>query len=101
MRKIKDTVWVDSTINIINKEKPSLAIIPDVRFRNEVEAIQKAGGIVIRLSRDILGSNHQCEKSLDRHIFNWDHFDSVINNHDINLEELCDELTQIKHFWSE
>jgi hypothetical protein len=101
MRKIKDTVWVDATINVINKEKPSLAIIPDVRFPNEVQAIQEAGGIVIRLSRDILNSNHKCEKSLDRHIFNWDRFDSVISNHDTDLKELCYQLTKIQQFWSE
>lgn len=101
MRKIKDTVWVDATINVINKEKPSLAIIPDVRFPNEVKAIQEAGGIVIRLSRDVLHSDHKCEKSLDKHIFNWDRFDSLISNHDTDLEELCYQLTKIQQFWSE
>jgi len=101
MRKIKDTVWVDATINLINKEKPSLAIIPDVRFRNEVQAIQDAGGVVIRLSRDTLRSNHACESSLDRHVFNWDYFDSVIPNHDIDLEELCYQLTRRQDLWRE
>ena len=36
MRSIKDTVWVDYTIKKIKQEQSSVAIIPDVRFPNEV-----------------------------------------------------------------
>jgi hypothetical protein len=101
MRKIKDTVWVDATIKLINQEQPSIAVIPDVRFKNEVHAIHDAGGEVIRLDRNLLDSNHVCECSLDRHKFNWDRFDLIINNNDMTLDELCSKLNQSSTLWSQ
>ena len=41
MRSIKDTMWVDYTIKKIKQEQSSVAIIPDVRFPNEVHAIKE------------------------------------------------------------
>lgn len=100
MRRIKDAVWVDATINLINKEQPSIAVIPDVRFKNEVQAIHKAGGKVVRLDRNLLDSDHVCESSLDRHKFNWDHFDLIINNNNMTLDELCSKLNELSTLWS-
>ena len=92
MRKIKDTIWVDYTIKLIKYEDSEMAIIPDVRFPNEVEAIHKAGGIVIRLDRDILKSEHQCESSLDKENYDWSNFDHVISNADITVSQLNDYM---------
>ena len=50
-RKMKSTRWVDSCVNRIYASGTDLAIVPDVRFPNEVESIQKAGGKVIHQSR--------------------------------------------------
>ena len=99
MRNIKDTIWVDVTIKTILSEQSEVAIIPDVRFPNEVEAIHKAGGSVIRLTRDTFNSNHHCEKSLDSDAFNWDNFDYVIDNNNSEISELCNKLGTINKLW--
>ena len=99
MRKIKDTVWVDYTIKRIAEEDPSIAIIPDVRFPNEVEAIKNAGGVVIRLDRDILASQHECETSLDNDKFDWNNFDIVVNNNGHTLDQLQSDLQKINQLW--
>lgn len=96
MRKIKDTVWVDYTIKSILQEDSQLAIIPDVRFPNEVEAIKKANGVVIRLTRDVHNSNHPCETALDEDKFDWNNFDYVINNND-TITQLIHDVEQMNH----
>lgn len=100
MRKIKDTIWVDVTIKTILKEQSSVSIIPDVRFPNEVEAIHNAGGIVIRLNRDMLHSKHECESALDEDVYSWDVFDHVIDNSNCSVQELKGKILSIKSSWS-
>jgi hypothetical protein len=99
MRNIKDTVWVDYTISKILQDNSKLSLIPDVRFPNEVDAIHKAGGIVIRLTRDVKKSDHACESALDFHNFNWDDFDVVINNNDCSVQSLCDQISEMSPVW--
>ena len=72
VRKIKNDAWVSSTLDIIKNEGSELALIPDVRFPNEVLAIKEQGGIVIRLTRDVFTDKHECESSLDQDSFDWD-----------------------------
>jgi len=100
MRNIKDTIWVDYTIKTIQDESSSVAIIPDVRFPNEVEAIQKAGGIVLRLSRNPFNSDHLCESALDKGNYNWDNFDEVIDNEDLTIVDLVQKIETFKWIWS-
>lgn len=100
VRKIRTDAWVAATINKINYENSQLAIIPDVRFPNEVEAIKASGGIVIRLARDLHNSDVECETVLDKDNFDWSNFDAVIDNTDYTIEKLCGELTSLKSLWS-
>lgn len=93
VRKINNDAWNQFTIKKINKEQSSLAIIPDVRFPNEVESIQNNGGIVIRLTRDLYKSNFEAESALDKNNFDWSKFDYVIDNDNCSLTELCDKLS--------
>ena len=68
-------------------------VISDVRFPNEIEAIEKVGGIVIRLSRNNgVPSDHISETSLDEHHFDW-----VINNNESVLE-LAESIHRILIF---
>lgn len=97
MRKIKDTIWVDYTLKSILSEQSEVAIIPDVRFPNEVKAIKQANGIVIRLTRNVYNSDHPCESALDEENFDWNNFDYVINNHNINLTDLISDVEQMNH----
>jgi hypothetical protein len=64
--------------------------IPDVRFVNEVEAIKKANGIVIRINRGERTSNHPSEASLD----NYKDFDAIVENSG-TLEELFEKASII------
>lgn len=92
VRKIKDDAWVCSTINTINNEGSELALIPDVRFPNEVLAIKEQGGVVIRLTRDVYNDTHQCETSLDKENFDWRNFNHIIHNEDCSIETLQSEI---------
>lgn len=95
MRKIKDTIWVDYTLKNIIQEQSEIAIIPDVRFPNEVEAIKKSGGYLIRLTRNVHGSDHPCETALDKENFDWDNFDHIIYNESCDIKGLNDMVQKL------
>lgn len=99
IRKIKNDAWVSFTINSLLLENPEIAIIPDVRFPNEVEAIKNAGGINIRLTRDIYNSTSDSESALDKNKFDWDNFDLVIDNSELSLQDLCAFLSNNTSLW--
>lgn len=86
-RKMKNDVWAQATLNRINKESPKLAIIADCRFPNEVEAIKKANGIVIKLTRNLYNSQHSSETALDENHYSVSNFDLVINNQILSIQE--------------
>jgi hypothetical protein len=99
IRQIKWDVWSEYTLKRVANEGSELSIIPDVRFPNEVEAIQKAGGKVIRLTRNIFNSDADAEVALDKNNFDWNKFDSIIDNNNISIQELCEELNKINTYW--
>jgi len=86
MREIHEPVHVNHAINRILSEQSDLAIVPDVRFPNEVKAIQDAGGKVIRLTRNTRKDSHASECGLDEDNFDWNNFDCIIEN-DGSLED--------------
>ena len=42
-----EDIWSESLIRAINSESPLIAVIDDVRFENEIKAVQDAGGKVV------------------------------------------------------
>ena len=80
-RSIKPNVWVDHLMKTIKREKTNLAIIADIRFPNEVDAVQEAGGKVVRLARSNHKDSHPSECGLDAEYFDWKKFDLVVENH--------------------
>lgn len=44
-------VWVNATMHAIEEERPQVALISDVRFDNEVNAIRARGGLILRIER--------------------------------------------------
>ena len=64
-RTLSDTIWVDTTLNRAQTAENG-ALITDVRFLNEAEAIKAAGGIIIRIERAEVGlkSDHQSEREI-------------------------------------
>lgn len=86
-RQMKQNVWASATINKIRNDNPSVAIIADCRFPNEVEAIKNAGGLVIKLTRNPHNSYHESEIALDPEVYDNNNFDLIINNSDISIQE--------------
>jgi hypothetical protein len=90
-RMMNSNVWVDACIRRIQKDKPTIAIITDVRFPNEVMGIKNAGGKVMRMTRNPAGDSdtHASETALDKENFDWSNFDFVIENHHGNISTHC------------
>jgi hypothetical protein len=100
IRRIYNDAWVDSTISKILLEGSQISIVPDVRFPNEVQKIKDSGGIVIRLTRDIFGSDTESESALDPSKFDWKNFDYVVDNKDTTIKNMCDMLDKLSFLWS-
>jgi len=86
-RAMQKNVWSAATIRKINNENPSIAIIADCRFPNEVEAIKDAGGMVIKLNRNPYNSSHSSEIALDADQYDQTLFDLTLNNQNMTIVE--------------
>lgn len=86
-RKMQNNVWADATINKIISENYNLAIIADCRFPNEVDAVKKAGGFVIKLNRNPFNSDHSSETALDSCNYDYSNFDLVLSNEHMTISE--------------
>ena len=95
MRKIHPNVWANACINKITKEGSELAIVADTRFPNEVEAINKAGGKVLRLERDIHDDNHDSETALDASNYDHSNFWQVLDNRKMNIQETITKVESL------
>ena len=96
-RKMYGNVWVDATIKRIKDEGSAVALICDVRFPNEVEGAQKAGGKVMRLTRNPHPEdNHSSEMALD----NYTGFDTVIDNASSTIIEQNDLIYNTLKTWN-
>lgn len=93
MRKMHHDVWANACLNKISKEGSDLAVIADVRFPNEVEAINKAGGKVLRLERNIHQDKHDSETALDSDKYDHSNFWHVLDNSNIDIGET---ITKVK-----
>tara|TARA_Y100001938_G_scaffold57757_1_gene80574 strand:+ start:9431 stop:10138 length:708 start_codon:yes stop_codon:yes gene_type:complete len=90
-RKMYEPIWVDSCIRKIQAEQSELAIIADVRFPNEAKAIERAGGGLLRLTRNIYDDDHSSEVALDDYPFT-----NCINNKDNSIDDL---IVKVKEFY--
>ena len=96
MRKIWEPVWIKRTLKDIEEERPLLAVIDDCRFKNEILAIQEVGGKVIGQTRDPHGDTHSSEKEIKD---NLDLLDSVIDNQDMEIHDVCKEIINTLGKW--
>ena len=94
-RKIHEDVWADRLIKDIEIDSSLLAIVDDVRFENEVEAIQAAGGKVVRLTRSWDSDDHSSETNLD----SYDNFDGTIDNKNLSTNETNQEIVRLLEEW--
>lgn len=93
-RSLKNNVWVSSTINKIKKEKPTVAIIADCRFPNEVDCIKAENGKVVRLTRNPFNSLAQAEAALDKNNYNWSNFNYICDNKDMSIYDQCMDINK-------
>ena len=68
--------WVKRMFETLDREQPDMALITDVRFRNEADAIHKAGGYLVKVTRigkpDVNVPQHPSETNLDGYA-GWDY----------------------------
>lgn len=86
MRKMYPNVWADALIRRIRAMNPKYAVVCDVRFLNEVEAIKNAGGKVIRLTLttpEAAANKHISNTALD----DYNDWDFVLDNANMTMKE--------------
>ena len=91
-RRWRNDIWVTAALSMSNTMD---VIFSDARFPNEIMAVQKRGGITVRVNRAVrdLGGRdplHPSETSLD----DWPDFDLVYDNNG-TLEDLRDFARQV------
>jgi hypothetical protein len=73
-RGIHENWWINVLKNRIKSgsfdhefgsENPVIVFITDVRFSNEVEAVNSMGGYSVKIDRDVFGDGHESEASVD------------------------------------
>ena len=94
-RNIYNDIWAERLIKDIELESSLLAVVDDVRFSNEVECIQNAGGKVVRLTRQPHSDSHASETELD----SYEDFDAVIDNQNMNINETNQEIIKLLEEW--
>jgi len=88
-RGIWEPIWVNKCIKDIQREGTELAIVTDVRFPNEVEAIEKAGGITLRLTRQVFDDQHTSETALDNYSFK-----DYLDNNNCTVDSLIPKVRE-------
>jgi hypothetical protein len=88
-RRMWSDVWTQACLREIRASGVDVAFVDDVRFPDEVFAMQAAGGFVLRLPRDVFGGQdvHESERALDRDRFDWSKFDAVVGDGTDTLRE--------------
>lgn len=88
---IHHNIWVNALFADYNNVFQNW-IITDVRFLNEVEAIKKRNGFIIRVERNLEDQNdqHESEIALDK----YEGFDYIVQNNG-TIEELIEKIKQI------
>jgi len=83
-RKMYGNVWIDACLGQIASSGTNLAIVDDVRFDNEREAMQAVGGCIIYLDRGLDGGTHSSENSMD-----IDQCNFIVDCKDKTIEQTC------------
>ena len=96
-RGIDSSVWVNSCMRQIEQDNPEIALVSDVRFENEIQAIQAKEGFVIGLKRSPYkqADQHASETHIDK-CFNL--CDTVIDNTNLSIPQQNEQIyLAIKH----
>jgi len=90
-RKMNPNVWLNTLFNKINGDSPEVALISDVRFENEIAAVQEHNGIVIGLTRDPYeqADRHASEAEIEKCL---EICDIVIDNTSLTIPEQNEKI---------
>lgn len=95
-RRLNNNVWAESCLRKIKGHGCETALISDTRFPNEVEEIQSAGGVVIRLLRNSDSEDtHPSETALDD--YPLENYDAVIDNTTMSIDEQNEAVYSTLH----
>ena len=89
IRQTFGNVWAEATVRRIKRNGKLLSVVPDNRFKNEIEVILKEShGYIIRLTRSPFGTKdvHPSESELDGYDWNRDKC-IVLDNSKMSIEE--------------
>jgi hypothetical protein len=90
-RKMNPNVWLDTLFSKINEDSPEVALISDVRFENEIAAVQRNNGTVIGLTRDPYeqSDRHASESEIEKCLKACD---TVIDNSELSIGEQNEKI---------
>ena len=94
-RTIKSDVWTSAIISKIKRDDSQLSLITDCRFPNEVECVQNNNGVVVRLDRNTCDSVHVSETALDKENYDWNKFDYIVENNDLDIYNQSIQIEKI------
>jgi hypothetical protein len=86
----------------IADEAPDVALVADLRRREELEGVLAAGGKVVRLTRttpSAAANTHISNVDLDADRFDWTRFSAVIDNHGRGVRDSCLLLAEAMGYW--
>jgi hypothetical protein len=95
-RQLWSDVWVNAWKAEVSRSSAEAILVPDVRFPNELAAIQDMNGHVIRLTRAPYIDAHVSETSLDVAEYDTAHgifdgptrlFDAIVDNRSMSIEQ--------------
>ena len=87
LREVYPETWIKYALNV----QADFIIISDLRFRNEAEAIQNKGGILVKMIRsNLTKGNDAAEIELD----SWDAWDYILDNNG-TLSELNQKVISL------
>jgi hypothetical protein len=87
--------WVKRLFGEIASQQPDIAFISDVRYKSEVEGIESAGGLVIRVNRDFSdGSESEQKHTSETELDDYKGFSFIVKN-DGSLEDLSVKATEL------
>lgn len=95
--KFGEDVFAKATIRQARRMPCLLVIIDDVRFPNEIAAIRRAGGKVIRLLRHepTTGARHESETALD----DYHGWDAIVDNRNLSVQETSSRVLEHLRKW--
>jgi len=98
-RRIEEDRWVKALYNNLLVKRPTIAVIPDCRFPNEVKLVKDLGGVTIKVSRfngdgtpfvaTDRNPNHPSEIALD----NYTDWDYALSN--VSLGKLKNDVSEV------